>query len=268
MENEGYIKLYRKMLNNPIICKDSDYFSVWVYLLLNATHSEYDAIFKNERIKLKSGQLITGRKVIAKKFNIDENKVQRILKNLEKQQQIEQQTSTKNRLISIVNWSEYQTERQPDKQQMNNERTTSEQPVNTNKNVKNDKNVKNERSIKKEKSIKEKSKSFDDVFKENCFSLELENTLKDFIIMRKTISKPMTTKALELLIKNLDKLTGSEQEKIEILNQSIERCWQTVYPLKTTINKNKGSINDFQELMEEAINEQNGNNTSNNTFSW
>lgn len=78
MENEGYIKLYRKVLSNPIICKDSDYFSVWIYLLLNATHSEYDVIFKNERITLKAGQLITGRKVIAKKFNIDENKVQRI----------------------------------------------------------------------------------------------------------------------------------------------------------------------------------------------
>lgn len=137
MENEGYIKLYRKMLNNPIICKDSDYFSVWIYLLLNATHSEYDVMFKNERITLKAGQLITGRKVIAKKFNIDENKVQRILKNLEKQHQIEQQTSTKNRLISIVNWSEYQIERHSNKQQVNNKRTTSEQQLNTNKNVKN-----------------------------------------------------------------------------------------------------------------------------------
>ena len=79
MENNGYVKIYRKLLDNPIICKDSDYFSVWIYLLLNATHTEYDTIFKNERITLKSGQLITGRRVIAEKFNIDENKVQRII---------------------------------------------------------------------------------------------------------------------------------------------------------------------------------------------
>lgn len=126
MENNGYVKIYRKLLDNPIICKDSDYFSVWIYLLLSATHTEYDTIFKNERITLKSGQLITGRRVIAEKFNIDENKVQRILKMFEKQHQIEQQTSTKNRLISILNWNEYQGERQQDKQQVNNKRTTSE----------------------------------------------------------------------------------------------------------------------------------------------
>ena len=31
---EGWIKIHRKMLENPIICKDSDYLSIWIYLLL------------------------------------------------------------------------------------------------------------------------------------------------------------------------------------------------------------------------------------------
>ena len=43
---EGWIKMHRKILDNPIICKDSDYLSVWIYLLLNATHKEIPAIFK------------------------------------------------------------------------------------------------------------------------------------------------------------------------------------------------------------------------------
>ena len=85
-------------------------------------------------------------------------------------------------------------------------------------------------NIKKEKVKKEKS--FQDVFNENNFSDEFTNVLKDFIVMRKTIKKPMTTKALELLLKNLDRLTNLEAEKIAILNQSIENSWQTVYPLK------------------------------------
>ena len=112
MQNNGFIKLYRKILDNPVICKDSDYFTVWIYLLLNATHAEYDVVFKNERITLKPGQLITGRKIIADKFKIDENKVQRILKNLEKQHQLEQCTSSQNRLITIINWNEYQLRQQ------------------------------------------------------------------------------------------------------------------------------------------------------------
>lgn len=63
--------------------------------------------------------------------------------------------------------------------------------------------------------------------------------------MRKTIKKPMTTKALELLIKNLDKLTNLEAEKIEILNQSIEHGWQTVYPLKN--NRTKQSKKTYEQ---------------------
>lgn len=121
------------------------------------------------------------------------------------------------------------------------------------------------------KKKKIKRKTFEDIFAENNFDEELETTLKDFIDMRKTIKKPMTTKALELLIKNLNKLTNLKDEKIAILNQSIEHGWQTVYPLKSDFSqsKSKGSINDFKELMEEAREyDERGNSTSNNTFSW
>lgn len=163
---EGWIKLYRKILDNPINCKDSDYFSVWIYLLLNATHTEYDTVFRGERITLKSGQLITGRKAIAEKFKIDENKVQRILKTLEKQHQIEQQTSNQNRLISILNWNEYQEERHQTEQQVNNERTTSEQRVNTNKN---DNNIKNE------EEQKNNIAKIDKIFIETLGSTNLNN---------------------------------------------------------------------------------------------
>lgn len=140
---EGWIKLHRKLLENPIITKDSDYLSVWIYLLLNTTHKEYDVLFKGKRMTLKPGQLITGRKVISKKLKVDENKVQRILKTLENEQQIEQQKSNKNRLITIVSWDKYQQDEQQIEQQVNNNCTTSEQQVNTNKNVKNIKNDKN-----------------------------------------------------------------------------------------------------------------------------
>ena len=264
---EGWIKLHRKILDNPIITKDSDYLAVWIYLLLNTTHKEYDVLFKGKRITLKKGQLLTGRKSISEKLKIDENKVQRILKTLENEHQIEQQTSNKNRLITIVSWDKYQEDEQQNEQQVNNNRTTSEQQVNTNKNVKNIKNVKNDKEYKE----KEKRKTFEDVFAENHFSKELEETIKDFIDMRKTIKKPMTTKALELLIRNLEKLTNLEAEKIAILNQSIEHGWQTVYPLKQNKgNSRDGSINDFKELWEEAKleDEQKGNYTSNNAFGW
>lgn len=141
---EGWIKAHRIMLDNPVVCKDSDYLAVWMYLLLNATHKEYPSIFGGEKIILQPGQLITGRKAIGEKFKISESKVERILKLFKSEQQIEQQTSNKNRLISIVNWEIYQSTEQQDEQQVNNNRTTTEQQVNTNKNVKNIENVKKE----------------------------------------------------------------------------------------------------------------------------
>ena len=106
------------------------------------------------------------------------------------------------------------------------------------------------KNIKKEKN--KKRKTFEEVLAENNCSEELESSIRDFIDMRKTIKKPMTSRALELLIKNLDKLTNLEEEKIAILNQSIEHGWQTVYPLKTNNmrNSSKGEIKE-EEKQEE-----------------
>ena len=118
---------------------------VWIYILLNSTHKEYDTLFKGERITLQKGQLITGRKSISEKLKINESKVQRILKTLENEQQIEQQNGNKNRLITILSWDKYQQDEQQTEQQVNNNRTTSEQQVNTNKNEKNIKNEKNKK---------------------------------------------------------------------------------------------------------------------------
>lgn len=125
----GWIKLYRTILENPVICKDAEHFAVWSYLLLKATHTEMEVIFAGKKMTLQPGQLITGRKQIAEHFKIAESKVQRILKKLESEQQIEQQTSNKNRLISIVNWNVYQKSEQQTEQQVNNKCTPSEQQI-------------------------------------------------------------------------------------------------------------------------------------------
>ena len=63
-------------------------------------------------------------------------------------------------------------------------------------------------------------------------STELAETLKEFLEMRKKIKKPMTDYAFKLLLNKLYKLGKSEQEYIDILNQSIEHSWQDIYELK------------------------------------
>jgi ferredoxin--NADP+ reductase len=56
--SNGWIKLHRKTLDNPIVMKDKDHLAVWMWLLLNATHSDHDTIYEGERITLKAGQFI------------------------------------------------------------------------------------------------------------------------------------------------------------------------------------------------------------------
>lgn len=139
----GYIKLWRGLKNNAIIQKP-DYLSVWIHLLLSVNYAENEFIFNNEKIIIKSGSFITSRSKIAKSIKVQESKVERILKYLEIEQQIEQQAFNKFRIISIVNWSKYQQTEQEIEQPVNSKRTASEQQVNT---------IKNNKKEKKEKEV-------------------------------------------------------------------------------------------------------------------
>ena len=236
-EKNGWVKLHRKMLDNPIIMKDAEHLAVWMYLLLNATHAEYPALFKGKKIMLQPGQLITGRKSIASSLCVSESKVTRILSAFESEQQIEQLTSNKNRLISVVNWDKYQIFDQQNEQQMNNNRTTTEQQLNTNKKNKNVKNEKNEINT----------------YSDNP---ELNEAIIEFIKFRKSIRKPMTDNAVKLMLGKLNKLSSNVNEQIEIINQSIVGGWTGIYPLKEQSGrkevvpdwaKKKNTFNNYQQ---------------------
>lgn len=61
----------------------------------------------------------------------------------------------------------------------------------------------------------------------------LDAALNDFSEMRKKMRKPLTDRALSLTLAELEKLApGDDAKKIAILNQSIQRGWQGVFPLK------------------------------------
>lgn len=84
-----------------------------------------------------------------------------------------------------------------------------------------------------EKKKKEKKESeFDVVIKEYTNNEELRDTLYEFIKMRKSIKASMTTRAVKLLLNNLNKLSNNDNEKIEILNQSILNSWKGIFALK------------------------------------
>lgn len=121
--HRGYVKFWRKSVDN-VHFKDPHFFALWTWLLLLAAHKEKPALFGGKKVVLKPGQLVTTRNELASISGCNPSKIARVLQTLKIEQQIEQRTSTVNRLITIVNWNQYQQSEQQSEQRANNERTT------------------------------------------------------------------------------------------------------------------------------------------------
>ena len=153
---QGWIKLHRKILENPIMGR-SNYLALWIILLLKTNHKEKKMIWNNSFIVIKEGQFITGRNELASQSGIPPTTVERILKYLESGHQIEQQKNNKYRLITIVNWKEHQSL----DIKTDNKRTSSGHQTDTNKNDKNEKNEKKDTTETSSEDIPLLIKSFE-----------------------------------------------------------------------------------------------------------
>ena len=157
MEN-GWIKLHRKTLENPIIGR-ANYLALWVVLLLKANHKPNKFMWNGNIIVVKEGQMLTGRKELSKETGIPESTIEDILIYLEKQHQIQQQKTTKYRLITIVNWIKHQSSNSTS----DNKATTKQQQSDTNKNEKKEKNEKKDTTEQSSEDINLLIKSFESI---------------------------------------------------------------------------------------------------------
>ncbi len=122
--------------------------------------------------------------------------------------------------------------------------STSDVPVNSTTKVKNN----NTKSNKSKKTV---------VYYPN--DEMLNQAFCDFVEMRKQIKKPMTEKAIELAMKNLQKLAelpfgGMDNNlAIKIIEQSIMNSWQGLFPLRENNNKNanRGSAGGMGDINEQ-----------------
>lgn len=94
-----------------------------------------------------------------------------------------------------------------------------------------------------------KSAAFDDIINNYTENETLRTALIEFIKMRKTIRKPVTSHGLELLLTKkgglYDLSGGNDGIATQIVNQSIELSWTGFYPLKTQkVEKKEESIVD------------------------
>lgn len=144
---QGYIRIYRKIRENPIF-NDMELFRLWMICLTEATHKERDQIIGRQTVHLMPGEFVTGRFDLQEMYNHglkrDQQKspktVSRWLDTLKTGEFLTIKTTNKFSVVSILNWEKYQFNDHENDQQVTNKRPTSDQQVTTNNNVFNSSN--------------------------------------------------------------------------------------------------------------------------------
>ena len=196
---------------------------IWVMLLTMAGRCNANGmIFLTENIPYTP-------KMLADELDFEEATVQLALNVLDRLNMI----VTDNGFFSIAGWNEYQNiegmEKIREQNRVRQAKFKAKQkalPSNVTDNV----TVTEGNAIDKEREEKkEKKKKEIKVFSDDS---ELNQAILAFMEFRKSIKKPMTDHAVELLINKLNGMTTYIPEQVEIINQSIMNGWQGVFPLK------------------------------------
>lgn len=145
----GWIKIHRELTNKAIWQTSTpEQKVILLTLLLMANHEEKEWEWQGKKYICKPGQMITSLASIKEKSGkgVTIQKVRTALERFEKYEFLTSQSTNRNRLITIVNWEEYQENPNATNRQANKQVTSKQQAGNklitTNKNDKNDKNDK------------------------------------------------------------------------------------------------------------------------------
>ena len=140
MAGKGWIKLHRELTDKAIWLESTpEQKTILVTLLMMANHEENEWEWKGERCEVGKGQFITSLESITKKCGkgVSVQNVRTALKRFEKYEFLTNESTNKNRLITIVNWASYQgnEENQQANQQATNKQLTTNKNERTKKNI-------------------------------------------------------------------------------------------------------------------------------------
>ena len=125
MSKQGFIYLHRKLKSHWIF-QESDYLKTWIHLLFDAAYEDGSMLVGKQIVQLKRGQLVFGRKAYGAKIGLSEGRLRRFLNLLKDEGMIDQQTTNKFSIISIINYDDYQThDKQTTIKQLSNDKQTT-----------------------------------------------------------------------------------------------------------------------------------------------
>ena len=84
----------------------------------------------------------------------------------------------------------------------------------------------------KKKKKQDSAEAVVDLIREYTQNEQLQDALVNFLQFRQDINKPMSAGTVKLLTGKLDKLAETDDERIEILNNSIVNGWTGIYAMK------------------------------------
>jgi len=142
--NRGYIKLWRRLRDNPLwLSEPFTRGQAWVDLLMLANHKKSLIDIRGILVEIEEGQVLAGGEFLGGRWKWSRKKVSNFLKYLETAQQIAQQKSNVCTVVTITNWKDHQekSSKPPNKgtaeeQQKNSKSTTeahTEECISTNK---------------------------------------------------------------------------------------------------------------------------------------
>ena len=109
MNDNSWVKLYRKLLQSPIF-ENEKALKIWIWCLLKASYKDRNQLVGLQVVNLKSGQFIFGRKKASEELRMTESIIYKYIKLLEDLQMISIESNNKFSIVTVEKWEDYQIE--------------------------------------------------------------------------------------------------------------------------------------------------------------
>lgn len=237
MEDSGFILLHRKLQDN-FLWKERRVFSkaeAWIDILMEVRWKPEpeDVVIGTVILQCHRGESLKSMETWARRWGWSKAKVKRVLDLFVKCSMIDVENATVTTRIRVCNFEKYQDVRNAGETQMKRKRNASETQVKPEEQGNNE-------TRKQRKTIESNLPEWLD--------LNLWNSYRQH---RRALKSPMTDKAEELALRTLEGLMGQGHDPRAVIEQSIERSWKGLFPLKDYQGNGNGTAR--TECIREAV---------------
>lgn len=171
--DKGWAPILRRIKSSSWY-PNPDYVAVYTHLALSVRHEPMNTHFGGELITILPGQLLTTRKLLSLQTGVHESNIERALGVLEAEHLIEQQTSSKNRLITIIYGPHVNFFGQQIEPTADSKRTASEQRPDTHNKI-----------LRKKENYTTNDPDFQDFWKGYGLGFDQAGALRAYALLRK-----------------------------------------------------------------------------------